>query len=43
MMKKIIFSKGYVILVLLVLGLRACVGLWTKDFAEFANAGIRYT
>ncbi|MFX0199755.1 MAG: hypothetical protein ACFFCW_26840, partial [Candidatus Hodarchaeota archaeon] len=42
-MKKITFSKGYVILVMLVLGLSACVGPQTKDVAEFAASGIHFT
>jgi hypothetical protein len=42
-MKNMTFSKGYVILVILVLGLGACVGPQTKDFAEFATSGIRFT
>jgi hypothetical protein len=42
-MKKKIFSKRYFILIVLVLGLSACVGPQTKDFAEFANSGIRFT
>lgn len=42
-MKKKIFSKGYVILVVFFLGLSACAGPQTKDFAEFASSGIRFT
>jgi hypothetical protein len=42
-MKKITFPKRYIILVIIVLGLSACVGPQTKDFAEFASSGIRFT
>jgi hypothetical protein len=42
-MKKITSSKDYVILVVLILGLSACAGPRTKEFAEFANSGIRFT
>ena len=42
-MKKITSSKDYVILVVLILGLSACAGPRTKDFAEFASCGIRFT
>jgi hypothetical protein len=39
--KKIL--KYYTTVVLLVLGLSACAGPQTKDFAEFASSGIRFT
>jgi len=42
-MKEKAFSIGYLILAVLVLGLTACAGPQTKDFAEFANSGIRFT
>lgn len=42
-MKKKSFLKNYAILVVLFLGLSACVGPQTKDFVEFANSGIRFT
>jgi hypothetical protein len=42
-MKKEISPKSYIILVVLALGLSACVGPQTKDFAEFANSGVRFT
>jgi len=42
-MKKKTCSKVYVILVVLALGLSACIGPQTKDFAELANSGIRFT
>ena len=42
-MKKITSSKNYVILVVFILGLSACAGPRTKDFAEFARSGIRFT
>ena len=42
-MKRRAFSKVCIILTLFVLGLSACAGPQTKDFAEFANCGIRFT
>jgi len=42
-MKKKRFSKRYFILIVLVLGVSACAGPQTKDFADFANSGIRFT
>ena len=42
-MKEKAVSIGYLILAVLVLGLTACAGPQTKDFAEFASSGIRFT
>jgi hypothetical protein len=41
-MEKKIYSKVYVILIMLVLGVSACAGPQTKDFAELASSGIRF-